>query len=53
MLELSPVDDYAHYALARALQKQGRMAEADRHLKLAKWLRPRRPDEPTIEDGDG
>ena len=24
MLELSPVDDYAHYALGRCLEKQGR-----------------------------
>ncbi len=50
VLELSPVDDYAHYALARSLQQQGRDAEAGRHLTLAKWLRPRGPDEPTIED---
>jgi Flp pilus assembly protein TadD len=41
VLELSPVDDYAHYALGRALQKQGRHDEAGHHLKLAKCLRPR------------
>jgi Flp pilus assembly protein TadD len=50
VLELSPVNDYAHYALARTLQKQGRAAEAGRHLTLAKWLGPRGPNEPTIED---
>jgi len=43
VLELSPVDDYAHYALGRALQKQGRAAEASRYLKLARCLRPRSP----------
>ena len=27
--ELDPTDDYAHYALGRALEKQGRSAEAN------------------------
>jgi len=40
MLELSPADDYAHYGLGRALEKQGRDAEANGHYKLAKSLRP-------------
>ena len=40
MLELSPTDDYAHYGLGRALEKQGRDAEANGHYKLAKSLRP-------------
>ncbi len=40
MLELSPADDYAHYGLARALEKLGRKTEARGHLKLAKSLRP-------------
>ena len=40
MLELSPTDDYAHYALGRALEKQGRDAEANGHYKLASSLRP-------------
>jgi Flp pilus assembly protein TadD len=40
MLDLSPVDDYAHYGLARALEKLGRKVEARGHLKLAKSLRP-------------
>jgi Flp pilus assembly protein TadD len=40
MLELAPVDDYAHYALGRCLEKQGRTAEANGHYKLASSLRP-------------
>ena len=40
ILELSPVNDYAHYALGRCLEKQGRSAEANGHYKLAASLRP-------------
>ena len=40
VLELSPVDDYAHYALGRCLEKQGREREANGHYKLASSLRP-------------
>lgn len=40
MLELSPADDYAHYALGRCLEKQGRETEANGHYKLARSLRP-------------
>jgi Flp pilus assembly protein TadD len=40
MLELSPADHYAHYGLGRALEKQGREAEANGHFKLASSLRP-------------
>jgi len=40
VLELSPVDDYAHYALARTLEKQGRDAEANGHYKLASSMNP-------------
>src|ERR1051325_9694321 len=40
MLELAPVDDYAHYALGRCLEKQGRDQEANGHYKLASSLRP-------------
>ena len=40
VLELSPVNDYAHYALGRCLEKQGREVEANRHYKLASSLRP-------------
>jgi Flp pilus assembly protein TadD len=40
VLELSPADDYAHYALGRCLEKQGRDTEANGHYKLASSLRP-------------
>src|SRR5437868_15177822 len=40
VLELSPTDDYAHYALGRCLQKQGKPREANGHYKLARSLRP-------------
>jgi len=40
VLELSPVNDYAHYALGRCLEKQGRDHEANGHYKLASSLRP-------------
>ena len=40
MLELAPVDDYAHYALGRCLEKQGRDHEANGQYKLASSLRP-------------
>jgi Flp pilus assembly protein TadD len=44
MLELAPVDDYAHYALGRCLEKQGRQTEANGHYKLARSLRPGQAD---------
>ena len=40
VLEISPTDDYAHYALGRSLEKLGRDAEANGHYKLASSLRP-------------
>src|SRR5437016_577394 len=40
LLELSPVNDYAHYALGRCLEMQGKQAEANGHFKLAASLRP-------------
>ena len=40
LLELSPVNDYAHYALGRCLEMQGKQAEANGHYKLASSLRP-------------
>ena len=40
MLEISPADDYAHYGLARSLEKLGRKDEARGHMKLASSLRP-------------
>ena len=39
-LEMSPVNDYAHYALGRCLEKQGRLNDANGHYKLARSLRP-------------
>jgi Flp pilus assembly protein TadD len=39
--ELDPTDDYAHYALGRALEKQGRTAEANGHYKLAHSMNPK------------
>jgi Flp pilus assembly protein TadD len=41
VLEIAPTDDYAHYALGRALEKQGRDAEANGHYKLASSLSPK------------
>ena len=53
VLELSPTDDYAHYALGRCLEKQGRAHEANGHYKLANSLRPGKPDyESRIRDLD-
>src|SRR5919112_1493391 len=68
MPELSPADHYAHYALGRALEKQGKDNEANGHYKLASSLRPQnehyasrildldsesdRPDEPASAAGD-
>src|SRR3954466_13708300 len=40
VLELSPTDDYAHYALGRTLEKRGRIHEANGHYKLANSLSP-------------
>jgi len=44
MLEISPTDDYGHYALGRALEKQGRAAEANGHYKLASKMKPSNAD---------
>ena len=38
--DLNPTDDYAHYALGRALEQQGRAAEANGHYKLASSMNP-------------
>ena len=38
--ELDPTDDYAHYALGRALERQGRTTEANGHYKLASSMKP-------------
>src|SRR3954463_76396 len=39
--ELDPTDDYAHYALGRALEQQGRATEANGHYKLASSMKPK------------
>ena len=54
VLELSPTDDYAHYALGRTLEKRGRDAEANGHYKLASSLSPNSPHyaERIMELGD-
>jgi Flp pilus assembly protein TadD len=38
--DLQPTDDYAHYALGRTLEQQGRVAEANGHYKLASSMNP-------------
>jgi Flp pilus assembly protein TadD len=40
LLELSPTDHYAHYALGRTLEQQGREPEANTHYKLAASMDP-------------
>jgi tetratricopeptide (TPR) repeat protein len=40
VLELDPSDHYAHFALGRTLQRQGRLAEAKTQLKLAAAMNP-------------
>jgi len=44
MLEIAPIDHYAHFALGRCLEKQGRPDEAARHYKLAWFFRPQSRD---------
>ena len=41
IVEQAPVNDYAHYALARCLRRLGRGEEARGHLRLARALHPR------------
>jgi Flp pilus assembly protein TadD len=57
LADLSPDDEFAHYALGRALSNQGRTREAQRHLKLATVLRGSRRElglapEPALDDED-
>ncbi len=44
ILELAPVDHYAHFALGRCLEKQGRAGEAVGHYRLASFFRPQSRD---------
>jgi Flp pilus assembly protein TadD len=47
VVELAPSNDYAHYCLARVLQRRGRFDEAAGHVKLARAMRP---GDPRYED---
>ncbi len=38
--DLAPTDTYAHYALGRSLEQQGKAAEANGHYKLASSMAP-------------
>jgi tetratricopeptide (TPR) repeat protein len=54
LLELAPTEDYAHYALGRVLEKQGKAQEANGHYKLASSLKPGTAHyESRIRDLDG
>jgi tetratricopeptide (TPR) repeat protein len=44
IIELQPVDHYAHFALGRCLEKQGKSEEAFGHLRLATFFRPQSRD---------
>lgn len=44
ILELQPVDHYAHFALGRCLEKQGRPGEAIAHYRMASFFRPESED---------
>jgi Flp pilus assembly protein TadD len=46
LVELAPADHYAHWALGRSLERLGRRDEANRHYKLARFLRPRGAPDP-------
>ena len=41
VLELDPADHYARFALGKALQRQGRLAEAQAQYKMAAAMDPR------------
>jgi Flp pilus assembly protein TadD len=44
IVERRPVDHYAHFALGRCLEKQGRPHEAVPHYRLASFFRPQNRD---------
>src|SRR5918996_5979391 len=50
VVERSPVNDYAHFCLGRALEKTGRRLEAARHAVLAAGMRPDRADYRAFRD---
>ena len=45
LVELAPADEFAHYALGRALVNLGKRKEATPHIKLARSMRPRKPED--------
>jgi tetratricopeptide (TPR) repeat protein len=45
-LEIDPTDDYAHFGVGRCFERQGRLADAAKHYKLACAL----VDEPTYRE---
>ena len=49
VLDLDPADHYARFALGKALQRQGRLAEAHAQLKMAAAMDPR----PGVPGGAG
>ena len=44
ILDRRPVDHYAHFALGRCLEKQGKPKEAVAHYRLASFFRPQSKD---------
>ena len=50
ILEVTPVDAYAHSALARCLDKLGRPDEATGHYKLSRFLEPGETGAPRAVD---
>jgi Flp pilus assembly protein TadD len=40
VIDIAPTEPYAHYALGRCLEKQGRDTEAQGHYKLASVFEP-------------
>ena len=50
VVELHPVNDYAHFCLGRAFEKTGRQLEARRHAVLAAGMRPDREDYRALRD---
>ncbi len=50
VVERAPVNDFAHFCLAKALAQTGRPAEARRHAVLAACMRPDRADYRAFRD---
>jgi Flp pilus assembly protein TadD len=50
VVERSPVNDFAHFCLGRALEQTGRRRQARRHAALAACMRPDRADYAELRD---